>query len=223
MTLALAPYSTRFHAMRRLLHKELTGSALKKYEPLHEQESRSLIKKVLQDPFTLQDAIRQWVHVSNFFPLFRFITSVICSYAGTVILKVTYGYQTAPQGDRFLVLAEKVMSAFSQASQPSAWLVDIVPWSMCDTQSLPLFDLLTFSTLVRHVPDWFPGAHFKRIAAHWKRLNMDAMTGPYNWTKANQVHLLLSYFVMAFSLIDFQIGYCIHDEAQFYIYYIDSK
>lgn len=58
-TLALMPYSARFHAIRRLVHKELTGNALKKYEPLHEQESRSLIKAILQDPPCLRDAIRR--------------------------------------------------------------------------------------------------------------------------------------------------------------------
>lgn len=51
------------------------------------------------------------------------------SYAGSVIMKVTYGYQTKSQNDAFLLLAEQVMDAFSQASQPGAWLVDMLPWS----------------------------------------------------------------------------------------------
>lgn len=69
--------------------------------------------------------------------------SLISSYAGSVILKVIYGYQTASHDDRFLVLIEKVMSIFSQASQPGAWLVDIIPWSMYRAL---LLSLLVFKT-----------------------------------------------------------------------------
>jgi len=80
---------------------------------------------------------------------------------------VVYGYQTEPRDDRYLLLAEKVLVAFSQASQPGAWLVDIMPW-------------------IRHLPDWFPGTNFKQIAAHWSRLYLDASEGPYYWAKAHQ-------------------------------------
>ncbi|KAJ7202634.1 cytochrome P450 [Mycena pura] len=67
-------------------------------------------------------------------------------YTGSVILRVTYGYQTASEGDKFVALAEEVLAAFSIASQPGVWLVDIIPW-------------------LRHLPSWFPGTEFKRTAA----------------------------------------------------------
>ncbi|KAJ7748773.1 cytochrome P450 [Mycena maculata] len=112
----LMPYSPRFLSLRRLMHKELNGSMLQRYWPLHEEESRLLVEKAVQDPSLLQESIRH--------------------YAGSVILRVTYGYRTAPQNDKFLLLAEKVMAAFSLASQPGAWAVDILPrWP----QSLPFF------------------------------------------------------------------------------------
>ncbi|KAJ7102821.1 cytochrome P450 [Mycena epipterygia] len=108
--LALTPYSPRFHSLRRLIHKELTGTMLQKYWPLHEEESRTLVERVLLDPGALLDSIR------------RYPDSV------TVILRVTYGYQTPPEHDKFLVLAERLMSTFSQASQPGVWAVDILPF-----------------------------------------------------------------------------------------------
>ena len=49
------------------------------------------------------------------------------SYSGSVILKVTYGYQTAPKQDPLLLLADRVMSGFSEAVK-SFWLVDVIPW-----------------------------------------------------------------------------------------------
>ncbi|GJJ12868.1 hypothetical protein Clacol_007114 [Clathrus columnatus] len=88
-------------------------------------------------------------------------------YSGSVILKVTYGYQTAARGDHFLLLAEKVMAAFSEASQPGNWLVDLIPW-------------------LRYIPDWTPGATFKKKAAEWSKLHMEVIEGPYIWAKKNQ-------------------------------------
>ncbi|KAJ7457987.1 cytochrome P450 [Mycena galericulata] len=145
--LALMPYSPRFHGLRRLMHKELNGSMLQRYWPLHEEESRILIKKVLQDPGLFLDSIRH--------------------YAGSIILRVTYGYRTAPQDDKFLLLAERVMGAFSQASQPGAWAVDIIPW-------------------LRHIPSWFPGAGFKRTAAYWNQMHMEVVESPFDWALANK-------------------------------------
>ncbi|KAJ7202042.1 cytochrome P450 [Mycena pura] len=48
LAIPLSPYSARFLRLRRLIHKELTGISLQKYWPLYEDESRSLIKKVLR-------------------------------------------------------------------------------------------------------------------------------------------------------------------------------
>ncbi|KAJ6575619.1 cytochrome P450 [Mycena vulgaris] len=146
-SLALMPYSPRFLAFRRLMHKGLTGNMLQKYWPLHEDESRILIEKLILDPSRLLDSIRH--------------------YAGSVILRVTYGYQTAPQDDKFLLLAERVMAVFSLATQPGAWAVDILPW-------------------LRHLPSWFPGMAFKRTAAMWYQMNIESVEGPFNWSLANQ-------------------------------------
>ncbi|KAF7360801.1 Cytochrome P450 [Mycena venus] len=150
--LALMPYSARFQSLRRLIHKELSGNMLQKYWPLHEDESRILIDKILLEPDLLLDSIRH--------------------YAGSVILRVTYGYQTAPRDDKFLLLAERVMAAFSLASQPGAWAVDIIPW-------------------LRHLPSWLPGTKFKQTAAIWAQLNMDVVEGPFNWALAHQDSALL--------------------------------
>jgi hypothetical protein len=51
----------RLLSLRRLIHKELTVNGLQKYWPLHEDESRILIEKVLLDPWRLLDYIRQYV------------------------------------------------------------------------------------------------------------------------------------------------------------------
>ncbi|KAJ7618949.1 cytochrome P450 [Mycena rosella] len=150
--LGLLPYSPRFLSLRRLIHKELTGNMLQKYWPLHEEESRILINKILLDPALFLDSIRH--------------------YSGSVILRVAYGYQTAPENDKFLVLAEQVMGAFSLASQPGAWTVDVIPW-------------------LRHLPSWIPGMKFKRTAAIWAKLHMQVVDAPFEWALTHQDSSLL--------------------------------
>ncbi|TFK46242.1 cytochrome P450 [Heliocybe sulcata] len=145
--MALMPYTERFRQLRRMAHKELTGAALQRYWPLHEHDSRYLVLKVMEHPSDLAKLVRH--------------------YAGSVILKVTYGYQTKPEDDPFLLLAEKVMGAFSIASKPGNWLVDFVPW-------------------LRHLPDCVPGTHFKQVARELSALHMQVIEGPYHWALARQ-------------------------------------
>ncbi|KAJ6463026.1 cytochrome P450 [Mycena vitilis] len=143
----LMPYTPRFLTLRRLIHKELTVSGLQKYWPLHEHESRILAEKIILDPANFLEHIRH--------------------YSGSVILRSTYGYPTASRNDPFLVPSEKVIAVFSQAAQPGAWAVDIIPW-------------------LRHIPSWLPGVGFKRKAAVWYQMHMDVVTAPFHWALENQ-------------------------------------
>ncbi|KAJ7982966.1 cytochrome P450 [Mycena polygramma] len=144
----LMPYTPRLITLRRLIHKELNSDSLPKYWPLKEEESRILIDKVLLNPDGLQDYIRH--------------------YSGSVILRTTYGYQTARQDDQFLVVAEKVIALFSRATTPGAWLVDTIPW-------------------LRHLPSWLPGMEFKRTAATWSKKHTGCCNrSRFRWALDNQ-------------------------------------
>jgi hypothetical protein len=49
--------------------------------------------------------------------------------AGSVILKITYGYTTAARGNDPLVdLARKTLDQFTEAVVPGKWMVDILPF-----------------------------------------------------------------------------------------------
>ena len=196
MTLGLVPYSARFHAMRRLLHKELTGSALSKYEPLHEQESRSLIRTVLRNPSCLQDAVRQWVHAINIYiRCARLVISHhlqllrICYTKSDVWISDSTTRRSVPRACRkshACLFAIKSTGRMARRHHAMAYVQH--PWGT------PVRPADILSLTVRHIPDWFPGAKFKRIAAQWKRLHMDMIWGPYLWAKTNQVWYFLSSF-----------------------------
>lgn len=53
-----------------------------------------------------------------------------CREAGSVILKVTYGYTAEAKGrDPFVDLGYDAMNAFGAATAPGRWIVDILPFS----------------------------------------------------------------------------------------------
>ncbi|KIJ25391.1 hypothetical protein M422DRAFT_273673 [Sphaerobolus stellatus SS14] len=72
------------------------------------------------------------------------IDNLRSSVAGT-ILEVVYGYNVASADDYFFQTTERSMTAFIEAVQPGKFLVETFP-------------------LLRHIPSWFSGAGFKRLA-----------------------------------------------------------
>ncbi|KZT28797.1 cytochrome P450 [Neolentinus lepideus HHB14362 ss-1] len=84
--------------------------------------------------------------------------------AGAVILKVTYGYEPKDHGDSLVELIDRTMEQFSIATSPNAFLVDAL-------------------SILKHVPAWFPGARFKRIAPGWAKLSNDIQEVPLRYVK----------------------------------------
>ncbi|KAF8814227.1 cytochrome P450 [Phlegmacium glaucopus] len=84
--------------------------------------------------------------------------------AGAIILHISYGYEIKERDDPFVAFAEKAVSQISIASVPGTFLVDL------------------FAPL-RHVPAWFPGAGFKRAAAHWAETVTNMVEAPYQFVK----------------------------------------
>ncbi|KAH0826313.1 cytochrome P450 [Lanmaoa asiatica] len=83
-------------------------------------------------------------------------------YAGGLTLLVIYGHHVKSTDDAFLKLAEECVSLLANriASGGGIWPVDIFP-------------------SLKHLPDWFPGAGFKRNAAMWKKKMEEFVDEPY--------------------------------------------
>ncbi|KAM0270336.1 hypothetical protein ACHAPA_003520 [Fusarium lateritium] len=85
--------------------------------------------------------------------------------AGSVILKIAYNYTAEPFKEDVLInMAGKSMDDFATAGVPGAFLVDILPF-------------------LRYVPDWMPGANFKRLARQWSSELEDLLEKPYAFVK----------------------------------------
>ncbi|KZT23350.1 hypothetical protein NEOLEDRAFT_558312 [Neolentinus lepideus HHB14362 ss-1] len=59
-------------------------------------------------------------------------------------MMMSYGHEVKSKDDEFIQIAEKGVASIDAAGDVGAHIVDFFPW-------------------LRHVPDWMPGAGFKRV------------------------------------------------------------
>ncbi|KAK7060191.1 hypothetical protein VNI00_000956 [Paramarasmius palmivorus] len=163
-TLALLPYGERFRRYRKLFHGLIGSHAtVKRYHPTSEAETKMFLRRVLKSPSDLQSHIRKTT--------------------GAVILRISHGYEVKESDDPFIQLADLATEQFSLATSPGQFLVDVVParkdLSLVNDESRT--NIIFFQ--VRHVPDWFPGAGFKRTAKTWASTLSEMVEQPHNFVK----------------------------------------
>ncbi|KAG2356986.1 cytochrome P450 [Suillus spraguei] len=82
--------------------------------------------------------------------------------AAAVILRISHGYEVKENNDPIVELVNHAMDQWSRVSAPGAFLADVVPF------------------LVK-VPEWFPGAGFKRLAREWHDTLEEMVSAPYKF------------------------------------------
>ncbi|KAG5651973.1 hypothetical protein H0H81_006747 [Sphagnurus paluster] len=81
-----------------------------------------------------------------------------------IVFQVSHGYTVVDDEDSLVALAEKATLEFSLASAPGAFFVDFLP-------------------ALRYLPDWFPGAGFKKTAKAWRQTAEVLVNEPYDKVK----------------------------------------
>ncbi|QRV88345.1 cytochrome P450 family protein [Ceratobasidium sp. AG-Ba] len=76
-----------------------------------------------------------------------------------------YGYNMKSANDPFAFDIKRTTDNGTEAAMLSNFLVNLFP-------------------ILVHVPDWFPGTGWKRIARAWREQKDQAINSAYNWTKA---------------------------------------
>lgn len=103
-----------------------------------------------------------------------------------------YGYTIEPhKPDPLVELAETAFDQFSASTVPGAWLVDVIP-ARKSLSNYPL-SLLSYlaarckltlkSISVRYMPEWVPGAGFKRTAREWRKKLREVRETPLLFTR----------------------------------------
>ena len=75
-------------------------------------------------------------------------------------LSMTYGIPIQERNDPVINLAEAAMKSTSAASSTGLYLVDIFP-------------------ILKHIPEFMPGAGFKRKARIWRKIQEEFRERPY--------------------------------------------
>ncbi|TBU23575.1 cytochrome P450 [Dichomitus squalens] len=144
---AFTGYSDKFRRQRRLMTKVLGPSAIPSYYPLLELETQVLLRRILETPEGYSAHIRR--------------------YAGSLTLRIVYGYRVTANDDFYLKLAEECGDILSNgiAGGGFIWLVDVFPF-------------------LKYLPTWFPGAGFKRKASKWKAKIEEFVNKPFDMVVA---------------------------------------
>jgi hypothetical protein len=111
----MSPYTDTWKIHRKNITKiASTNVSISVFDRVQEAESVHFLLNLLESPEKLFDHIRK--------------------EAGSVILKITYGYTTEARGnDPLVALARTTMEQFAEATVPGKWMVDILPfctWSL---------------------------------------------------------------------------------------------
>ncbi|KAF9044304.1 cytochrome P450 [Panaeolus papilionaceus] len=93
-----------------------------------------------------------------------FLYHVRHTFAAT-IMRACYGITVEPTTNSvYVTVAEKALNTLSLVAIPGSFLVDIIP-------------------ALKYVPQWFPGAEFKRKAARWRKELNKFINLPFNHVK----------------------------------------
>ncbi|RBR11122.1 hypothetical protein FVER53590_13148 [Fusarium verticillioides] len=85
--------------------------------------------------------------------------------SGSIMLRILYNYETdSDKNDHIVTMANLVMGEFSEATTPGAWMVDFIPW-------------------LRHIPEWMPGAGFKKTAKLFRHHLLKNVQDPYQYVR----------------------------------------
>lgn len=104
--------------------------------------------------------------------LFRDVFTIqLYSMSAAIVMSTAYGYDVKPKGDHFVEIAEEAVERISLAVVPGAALVNAMP-------------------IMKHLPSWFPGAGFQKIASDTRKLTTQMREDPFKHAKRNMVRYL---------------------------------
>ena len=79
---------------------------------------------------------------------------------GSSVMRIAYGIEVDAGHDKYLKIVEEGLAVFSAALVPGKYLVETFP-------------------ILRHVPEWFPWATFKKDGAVWKQAVLAVLHEPW--------------------------------------------
>ncbi|KAF1976591.1 cytochrome P450 [Bimuria novae-zelandiae CBS 107.79] len=143
---AMSPYNEYWKSLRKnITQVASTNVSVSVFDRVQEEEAAHFLMNMLDSPDKLFDHIR--------------------TEAGTVILKITYGYIAKNRGKDALVdLVGKAMWTFAESTVTGKWAIDMFPF-------------------LKYLPDGFPGTAYRKTGREMRQILTDCAEKPYAFVK----------------------------------------
>ncbi|KAF9022856.1 cytochrome P450 [Hymenopellis radicata] len=128
---------------RKTFHQHFNVKQVDTYQPVQLAASALLLRNMLETPEDFFEHVRH--------------------HAGSIILKVVYGYETRLKDDEFVNLADKAMHGALQAMVQGTYMVDYIP-------------------ILKFIPSWLPFFSSKKHAKVVEEDGHRLLTIPFNMT-----------------------------------------
>ena len=118
-----------------------------------------------------------------------------CRNAAAIILKIAYGYTVDESDDEFVRIAQEGVKIASALKDRGRYFVEYLPWrafSLLPSPSLRSHTHRLTTLAVRYLPEWLPGAGFKRKAKEWKKLSTRFRDVPFEEGKRRMVSVFIT-------------------------------
>ncbi|KAF8719237.1 hypothetical protein AX14_011281 [Amanita brunnescens Koide BX004] len=145
---ALIPYGQELRRHRRILHESLRKEVMPLYHGKHTEKVHLMIDRLLTNPEDFANQCK-WLAVA-------------------VTMSTTFGYDiaTGNANDRYVDLAEHILTVIPELLQPGRNMINVFPF-------------------LRFIPPWIPGASTQKLVVRVKKLWMAYKTEPYEYVKSN--------------------------------------
>ncbi|KAK0480066.1 cytochrome P450 [Armillaria novae-zelandiae] len=135
-------YSDQWRMRRRMFHQYFHLRAVTAYYPVQVKATSVLLQQLHKSPDAFVHHVRH--------------------HAGSVIMKIVYGYDVNPDGDQFVELVDRAMESARIAGNQGTFVVDYIP-------------------SLRYLPRWFPGANFLNLAHAWSKDVRNMKQSPFEY------------------------------------------
>lgn len=89
---------------------------------------------------------------------------------GVIILRISHGYRPKSENDPLVRIADEATDQLNVLLSPGLFAVDFLPF-------------------LRHIPEWFPGGGFHKIAREWRQSLFDLTDKSYEFVLDQMVRL----------------------------------
>jgi hypothetical protein len=96
-----------------------------------------------------------------------------------IILRISHGYRPKTENDELIRIADEATDQLNVLLSPRLFAVDLLPF-------------------LRHLPEWFPGGGFHKIAREWRRTLVDMTDKSYGFVLDQMVRVFEGSSKLAF-------------------------